>query len=144
MIRVSTPQRAAREQLKRAGYDCPHCKAQIVFGDSICKVTKEQHAAPTCKQCENPMLKGIHTCSRANTGYVSYSRLTDAELESEYSLGRFEELIRRYKEKKAALSATESLMKQKEKECEKLKLEVHLLLNPEGTAKKNYRFSSQT
>lgn len=33
--------------MKRAGYDCPHCHAQIVFGDSICPVTKEQHAEPT-------------------------------------------------------------------------------------------------
>lgn len=33
--------------MKRAGYDCPHCHAQIVFGDSICPMTKEQHAEPT-------------------------------------------------------------------------------------------------
>lgn len=101
MIRVSTPQRAAREQLKRSGYDCPHCKAQIVSGDPVCKVTKEQHAAPTCKQCANPMLKGGHTCyKRPRPRYAPYSRLTDAELASGYSLGRFEELIRRYEEKK--------------------------------------------
>lgn len=43
--------------MKRAGYDCPHCHAQIVFGDSICPVTKEQHAEPTrdetSAQCEH-------------------------------------------------------------------------------------------
>lgn len=29
-----------------AGYDCPHCHEQIVCGDSVCKVTGEQHAEP--------------------------------------------------------------------------------------------------
>lgn len=38
---------------KRLGYDCPHCHAQVVFGDSICPVTKEQHATPveTSERC---------------------------------------------------------------------------------------------
>lgn len=51
---------------KRAGYDCPHCHAQIVFGDSVCPVTKEQHAAPVspewplCEKCQKRMIQVAH------------------------------------------------------------------------------------
>lgn len=35
--------RALTAGARRIDYECPHCHRQVVFGDSVCPVTKEQH-----------------------------------------------------------------------------------------------------
>lgn len=62
--------------LKRAGYDCPHCHAQIVFGDSVCPVTKEQHSEPTRVETPAPHCLNCH-CGEAVKGMVAMSDYLD-------------------------------------------------------------------
>ena len=51
--RLNTIVKALSASARKLGYHCPDCKREVVFGDSRCVVTGEQHA-PAISQVETP------------------------------------------------------------------------------------------